>query len=1032
LTIGTTGSDLTSTVANSTTTPVITLNVPTASATNRGALSSTDWSTFNGKFTLPSLTSGSVLFSDGTTIAQNNANFFWDNTNARLGIGTNVPTVPLEVNGSSRLGFTRSTDIFVVGGAATTNTANARFWSSGGQAVTSGLYRGFYTDISWIPSSGSAEWYGLDLRPTINQTGSANGITRGIYVNPTLTAAADFRAIEVANGRVVISDTSTVTGTNATSLLDLSQTWNTTGAPNAFSLNVTDTASGGASALFRLRVGNNTTFSIAKDGYITFAGVAGGSFIAPSTPTTGAILVRGESITIGHNITTGAGYGVWLRRNSGNRTATSGDSGQLRIFETFGPTSGTGTYNTILIDSTINQTGGANGITRGLYINPTLTAAADFRAIETTAGNVSFGTTGGTGFFWDNTNLGLAIGGTTLDANYALQINSLKGIRISGTGTGFGYSLVRGTESAAFANNGSAGSLLSTTTLLFLTGGTERMRINANGNVLINTPSDAGFKLDVNGTARVKGASNVSATTAFTITNSDSTNLLQVQDNGYIRIGSQAASAFRVYSTDATGDVEPSGLNLVLNSRVTTTATSSGIGMVTINGPLGTHTSGNQNVFLISKGFSPTSGTGTYAASSITPIINQTGGANGVTRGLYINPTLTAAADFRAIETTAGNVIFGASGGTGFFWDNTNNRLGIGTTPNSGFKLTVSGGLLLTGSALNAPLVLSDGNYIYGGGNTASANAIFGAISTQTELYARNDRIGIWSGTGAGNYLYSVSGNFGIGIGANTPSARLQVRGSGATSATTALRVENTNASASLVVLDNGNVLIGATTDAGYKLDVNGTARVVGQTTLSGVGNTSATLALTTQNSDAVAMFAVRNDGAIRLNSISTGTTIYPYLSDENTVVVANGRSIAFSSAITTQGSRGVIAITGVAFSASGGTNTSFGIYKGFAPTSGTCVFDFARIEGTINQTGGANGITRGLYVNPTLTAAADFRAIEVTAGITILGASTTANASLRIPSGTAPTSPVDGDIWFNGTNLQMRIGGVTRTFTLI
>ena len=49
LTLGTTGTDLTSTVANGSTTPVITLNVPTASATNRGALSTTDWSAFNGK-----------------------------------------------------------------------------------------------------------------------------------------------------------------------------------------------------------------------------------------------------------------------------------------------------------------------------------------------------------------------------------------------------------------------------------------------------------------------------------------------------------------------------------------------------------------------------------------------------------------------------------------------------------------------------------------------------------------------------------------------------------------------------------------------------------------------------------------------------------------------------------------------------------------------------------------------------------------------------------------------------------------------
>jgi hypothetical protein len=49
LTLGTTGTDVSSSVANGTTTPVITLNIPTASATNRGALSSTDWSIFNGK-----------------------------------------------------------------------------------------------------------------------------------------------------------------------------------------------------------------------------------------------------------------------------------------------------------------------------------------------------------------------------------------------------------------------------------------------------------------------------------------------------------------------------------------------------------------------------------------------------------------------------------------------------------------------------------------------------------------------------------------------------------------------------------------------------------------------------------------------------------------------------------------------------------------------------------------------------------------------------------------------------------------------
>jgi hypothetical protein len=56
------------------------------------------------------------------------------------------------------------------------------------------------------------------------------------------------------------------------------------------------------------------------------------------------------------------------------------------------------------------------------------------------------------------------------------------------------------------------------------------------------------------------------------------------------------------------------------------------------------------------------------------------------------------------------------------------------------------------------------------------------------------------------------TGLVGIGMGTFTPSSLLQVRGSGTTSATTALRVENSSAVTSLVVLDNGNVGIGTTT----------------------------------------------------------------------------------------------------------------------------------------------------------------------------------------------------------------------------
>jgi len=45
-------------------------------------------------------TAGSVIFSDGTKLTQDNANFFWDDTNDRLGIGTSSPNQEIEVSKS--------------------------------------------------------------------------------------------------------------------------------------------------------------------------------------------------------------------------------------------------------------------------------------------------------------------------------------------------------------------------------------------------------------------------------------------------------------------------------------------------------------------------------------------------------------------------------------------------------------------------------------------------------------------------------------------------------------------------------------------------------------------------------------------------------------------------------------------------------------------------------------------------------------------------------------------------------------------
>jgi len=74
------------------------------------------------------------------------------------------------------------------------------------------------------------------------------------------------------------------------------------------------------------------------------------------------------------------------------------------------------------------------------------------------------------------------------------------------------------------------------------------------------------------------------------------------------------------------------------------------------------NTSGNVNLIAIDstlngQKFKPTSGTGTVNYINLSPEINQTGGASGISRAIYINPLLTSAADFRAIEVTGGNVV---------------------------------------------------------------------------------------------------------------------------------------------------------------------------------------------------------------------------------------------------------------------------------------------------------------------------------------------------------------------------------------
>ena len=138
LTLGTTGTDLSSTVADSTTTPVITLNVPTASALNRGALSAADWTTFNNKqdaltdpVTGTGTTNDIVKFTSASTIGDSNitdnGTLVTINSNNRFnGLGTVQGTI--------------ASDTAPLGAELAAVTASGTNWTLAGTNLNDGGY----------------------------------------------------------------------------------------------------------------------------------------------------------------------------------------------------------------------------------------------------------------------------------------------------------------------------------------------------------------------------------------------------------------------------------------------------------------------------------------------------------------------------------------------------------------------------------------------------------------------------------------------------------------------------------------------------------------------------------------------------------------------------------------------------------------------------------------------------------------------------------------------------------------------------
>ena len=393
-----------------------------------------------------------------------------------------------------------------------------------------------------------------------------------------------------------------------------------------------------------------------------------------------------------------------------------------------------------------------NGTTQDLSANRTFTVSTGI-TIGTTA--ITSGTVGrvlfeGTGnvvsqsanLYWDNTNGFLGIGTSTpstklhvvgSEITFAVASGTMNFYNTPGANSHFNFINSRQDSDYIFKQNRNG---VANSTSLVLKGLT--------GNVLINTTTDAGYKLDVNGTARVSGLFTVEGASQKIVT-SGNTITCQTLAGSVTPLTITAGALSMPFST----------------LGVATTVSGSTLSLLVLGGASNWNlASGTPTVMESAFGFAPTSGTASFSFLRWNGTINQTGGANGITRGLYIAPTLTSATDFRAIETTAGNVIF--NGG----------NVGIGTSSPLDFNLVVQGVQQIRASASSFGGLRLDSTSIRRR-DTGTFSLGSNDVATALNIFSTNN-IGINTTTDAG-YKLDVNGT--ARVGASATSGQLYIKG---------------------------------------------------------------------------------------------------------------------------------------------------------------------------------------------------------------------------------------------------------------
>jgi hypothetical protein len=299
--------------------------------------------------------------------------------------------------------------------------------------------------------------------------------------------------------------------------------------------------------------------------------------------------------------------------------------------------------------------------------------------------------------------------------------------------------------------------------ITFSTANTERMRIFANGNISVNSTTDAGFRLDVNGTTRFLGAMRQEVA-------SGTTSRLGVVPN-------------TTGNTVATDLLYADGGRFI-NFNLTVTGWNAWMSFSNVNGI--THRNGNN-----SNGWT-------------------------ISDGVVDSKTFTLTNN----NSTGGKVSIGNNGGTVFYISESNN-VGIATTSPT-TKLQVNG--------------------------TISTNAYSSAPTSGFGLYMGHD------GNEGGIFSYNY-----------TTSAWLAISYSGLQ------HRFSTSGSDRMRIFSGGNISVNSVTDAGFRFDVNGTARVTDNFTMAGNNLYSSGRILISGNGGNNEYISILSGGTLNAGAANTG-----------------------------------------------------------------------------------------------------------------------------------------------------------------